>query len=171
MAQNRTHSQTTESAESLDIGDQLPSMTLLDDQGERVDLDQLRGRWVVLYFYPKDDTSGCTAQACDLRDHWSEFDRPDVAVFGVSPDPVESHSRFRAKHSLPFHLLVDEGAELATRFGIWRQKSMYGRTYMGVERSTIIADPSGNVVCLARKVKPAEHVALLRTHLPPQSDT
>lgn len=149
-------------------GQQVPDITLTADDGTQVRLRDLEGRTVVLYFYPKDDTPGCTTQACDLRDNWAELElRDDVVVFGISPDSRESHARFRAKHGLPFQLLVDEGHELAESFEIWREKQNYGKTYFGIERSTVIVGPDGTVRTIKRRVKPADHVAWLREELAP----
>jgi peroxiredoxin Q/BCP len=147
-------------------GQQVPDLTLSDQDGAPVRLRDLAGKHVVLYFYPKDDTPGCTVQACDLRDNWGVFAaRDDVEVFGVSPDSPESHQRFREKHELPFRLLVDDGHELADTFEIWREKKNYGKTYWGVERSTVLIDPDGTVRTIKRRVKPADHVSWLREEL------
>ncbi|MCW2923887.1 MAG: alkyl hydroperoxide reductase/Thiol specific antioxidant/Mal allergen [Thermoleophilia bacterium] len=147
----------------IETGQPVPDLTLVDDTGADVALRDLAGRRVVLYFYPKDDTPGCTTQACDLRDSWSEFEGiDDLVVYGVSPDGAESHRKFRAKHDLPFHLLVDEEHRLAEALGFWVEKSMYGKTYWGVERSTVVVGADGTVIAIAHKVKPAEHVAWLR---------
>ncbi|MGI9116369.1 MAG: thioredoxin-dependent thiol peroxidase [Gaiellales bacterium] len=145
----------------LSIGDPAPAFALLDDRGATVSLSGLAGRRVVLYFYPKDDTSGCTAQACALRDDWSTVEGLDVALFGVSPDSVDSHAAFRAKHDLPFPLLVDEGHATAEAYGVWVEKSLYGRKYMGVERSTFVIGPGGRIEHILRKVAPAKHLGLL----------
>jgi peroxiredoxin Q/BCP len=146
---------------SLSPGDTAPAFSLEDDAGARIDLADLRGRRVVLYFYPKDDTSGCTAQACALRDDWSAVEALDVALFGISPDSAESHARFRAKHDLPFPLLVDEGHATAEAYGTWVEKSLYGRRYMGVERTTFVIGPDGRIEHVLRKVSPAKHLGLL----------
>ena len=146
---------------ALAPGDPAPAFALDDDTGARVALSDLAGRRVVLYFYPKDDTSGCTAQACALRDEWSAVEALDVALYGISPDSVESHAAFRAKHDLPFHLLVDEGHRVADLYGTWVEKSLYGRKYMGVERSTFVIGPDGRIEHVLRKVAPAKHLGLL----------
>jgi peroxiredoxin Q/BCP len=151
--------------QTIDAGQLVPDLTLPDDHGNDVRLRDLAGKTVILYFYPKDDTPGCTTQACDLRDNWATFDRDDIALFGVSPDDVASHQKFRDKHGLPFPLLVDADHELAEAFGIWTEKSMYGRKYMGIERSTVVVAPDGTVQSVHRKVKPAGHVQLLRDEL------
>lgn len=150
---------------SLSVGDPAPSFSAPDDTGAPVSLEDLRGRRVVLYFYPKDDTSGCTAQACAIRDDWASVQALDVALFGVSPDSVASHAKFRAKHDLPFPLLVDEDHAIAEAYGTWVEKSMYGKTYMGVERSTFLIGADGRIEAIWRKVKPAEHLDLVLTAL------
>ncbi len=147
------------------VGQLVPDITLTDDTGNAVRLRELTGTTVVLYFYPKDDTPGCTTQACSLRDSWSSFDREDVMLFGVSPDSSDSHSKFRAKYDLPFHLLVDDDHALAEAFGIWAEKKNYGRTYMGIIRSTVIIAPDGTVRTIKRNVKPADHAAWLQGEL------
>jgi peroxiredoxin Q/BCP len=149
----------------LDAGDRAPDFTLMSDDGTAVSLSDFRGRRVVLYFYPKDDTSGCTAQACDLRDNMSHFDELDVAVLGVSPDSQESHEKFKAKHGLNFPLLVDDTNAVAKAYGVWKEKKMYGRSYMGVERSTFIIDSDGSLLEVWRKIRPLEHVARLKGSL------
>ena len=145
----------------LSIGDPAPPFALSDDTGATVSLADLAGRRVVLYFYPKDDTSGCTAQACALRDDWSAVEALDVALFGVSPDSAASHVKFRAKYDLPFPLLVDADHATAEAYGVWVEKSMYGKKYMGIERSTFVIGPDGRLEHILRKVKPAEHLGLL----------
>ena len=150
----------------LEIGAKLPDLTLTDDTGTDVSLRELLGQRTVLYFYPKDDTSGCTTQACALRDSWSRFEAvDDVVVYGVSPDDAASHARFRAKHDLPFHLLVDEDHRLADALGFWVEKSLYGNKYWGVERSTVVVDADGTVQAVARKIQPAKHIAWLAAAL------
>ena len=142
-------------------GTPAPAFDLEDDAGGRVALAGLAGRRVVLYFYPKDDTSGCTAQACALRDDWGAVEALDVALFGISPDSAKSHAAFRAKHDLPFPLLVDADHAVAEAYGVWVEKSMYGKKYMGVERSTFVIGPDGRIEHVLRKVKPAEHLGQL----------
>lgn len=145
----------------LQPGDPAPAFALADDAGATVSLADLAGRRVVLYFYPKDDTSGCTAQACALRDDWGAVEAFDVALFGVSPDSAASHVKFRAKYDLPFPLLVDADHATAEAYGVWVEKSMYGKKYMGIERSTFVIGPDGRLEHILRKVKPAEHLGLL----------
>jgi thioredoxin-dependent peroxiredoxin len=134
-----------------------PDFTLTTDGGETLSLSSLRGNPVVLYFYPKDDTPGCTKQACGIRDAWGEFERTGAVVLGVSPDSEASHVLFRQKHDLPFTLLADPDHATAEAYGVWVEKSMYGKKYMGVERSTFVIDASGNVAKVMRKVKPDAH--------------
>ena len=141
----------------LDEGDLAPDFSLVSDGGETVTLSSLRGTQVVLYFYPKDDTPGCTTQACGIRDAWGDFRRAGALVFGISPDGEASHAKFRAKFALPFALLADPDHVLAETYGVWVEKSMYGRTYMGVERSTFVIDADGAIRKIMRKVKPATH--------------
>jgi thioredoxin-dependent peroxiredoxin len=138
-------------------GEAAPTFTLESDSGEQVSLESLRGKPVVLYFYPKDDTPGCTVQACGIRDAWSEFERSGAVVLGVSPDSAESHGQFRKKYDLPFTLLADEDHSVAETYGTWVEKNYAGKTYMGVERSTFVIDEDGNVAKVMRRVKPDEH--------------
>jgi thioredoxin-dependent peroxiredoxin len=128
--------------------------------GRRVSLRDFAGKTLVLYFYPKDDTPGCTTQACGLRDAWSDISAKAV-IFGVSVDSAAKHTKFIAKHSLPFPLLVDEDHTLVEAFGVWVEKSLYGRKYMGTERTTFIIAPDGKISAILRKVKPADHVGKL----------
>ena len=128
--------------------------------GATVSLADLKGQTVVLYFYPKDDTPGCTAQACALRDGWSRIQKK-AAVFGVSVDSPKSHAKFIKKHSLPFPLISDETKEIVQAYGVWVEKSMYGKKYMGTERSTVILGADGRVKAVLRKVQPADHLDLV----------
>ena len=145
----------------LKPGDVAPTFELADDTGAQITLASLKGKRVVLYFYPKDDTPGCTTQACGLRDSWSAVTAHDAALFGVSPDSSVSHAKFRAKFDLPFPLLADEGHAVAEAYGVWVEKSMYGKKYMGVERSTFLIDEEGRIAAVWHKVKPAEHAGLV----------
>jgi peroxiredoxin Q/BCP len=138
-------------------GQPAPDFTLTSDTGEHVTLADLRGRPVVLYFYPRDDTPGCTTQACGIRDAWGKFERRGAVVLGVSPDSAASHVKFRAKYDLPFTLLADTDHAVAEAYGTWVEKSMYGKTYMGVERSTFVIGADGNIIKVMRKVKPDRH--------------
>jgi len=142
----------------VEEGKQAPNFSLTSDAGETVTLDSLRGKPVVLYFYSKDDTPGCTTQACGIRDAWGEFEQRGAVVLGVSPDSVASHLKFKEKHHLPFTLLADPDHDVAEEYGVWVEKSMYGKRYMGVERSTFVIDAGGNVARVMRKVKPDTHV-------------
>ncbi len=129
-------------------------------EGTPVSLADFAGKTLVLYFYPKDDTPGCTAQACGLRDEWGQFEGR-AEIFGVSIDPPKSHRKFIDKHTLPFPLLADENKELVNAFGVWVEKSMYGKKYMGTERSTFVIGADGRLREIWRKVKPGEHTGLL----------
>jgi thioredoxin-dependent peroxiredoxin len=135
-----------------------PDFALSADDGSTIRLSELRGRKVVLYFYPKDDTPGCTTQACELRDHIQELDTRGALVLGVSPDSVESHQKFRNKYELPFRLLADDGHQLAEQYGVWKEKNMYGRKSWGVERTTFVIDEQGRLAKILPRVKPAQHV-------------
>jgi thioredoxin-dependent peroxiredoxin len=138
-------------------GDSAPDFALASDAGETVRLSSLRGQPVVLYFYPKDNTSGCTTQACGIRDAWGEFEQAGAVVLGVSPDGVESHVRFKHDLDLPFTLLADPDHAVSEAYGVWQEKSRYGRTYLGIVRSTFVIDGDGTVVRAMRNVKPATH--------------
>ena len=144
----------------LKAGDQAPEFETVDDNGQQVSLNDFRGRRLVLYFYPKDDTTGCTTQACGFRDVYEGFGEKGAAVLGVSPDSAKSHQRFRAKYSLPFPLLVDSDHRIAEAYGVWQEKSMYGRKYMGIVRSHFVIDEQGKVIEAKYNVKPAESPAL-----------
>jgi peroxiredoxin Q/BCP len=138
-------------------GEPAPDFTLAADSGETVTLSSFRGRQVVLYFYPKDDTPGCTTQACGIRDVYGEFERAGAVVLGVSPDDEASHVKFKEKYHLPFALLADDGHKVADTYGVWREKTYMGRTYMGVERSTFVIGEDGTVKKVMHRVKPATH--------------
>lgn len=148
-------------------GDLAPNFTLPADDGSDVYLEDLRGRSVILYFYPKDDTSGCTTEACEFRDTLSEIEEDRGVVLGVSPDPVASHRRFKDKYDLNFPLLADEDHAVAEAYGVWKEKSMYGRKYWGVERSTFLIDPAGKVKRVWRRVKPKGHAEAVAAELNP----
>ena len=145
----------------LQAGDPAPSFELAADDGELVSSAALAGSRHVLYFYPKDDTAGCTAQACGLRDSWSRVAETGVAVFGVSPDGVKSHAKFRAKYDLPYRLLADEGHALADAYGVWVEKKFMGREYMGVERTTFVIGADGRIEAVLPQVKPNDHAEQL----------
>ena len=141
----------------VEEGRRAPDFTLTTDAGESLTLSSLRGSPVVLYFYPKDDTPGCTKQACGIRDAWSELESTGATVLGVSPDSRRSHVKFREKYDLPFTLLADEDHAVAEAYEVWVQKSFAGKKYMGIERSTFVIDAEGNVAKVMRRVKPDEH--------------
>lgn len=143
----------------LTIGAKAPAFSAQDQTGKTVSLSDFKGKKVVLYFYPKDDTPGCTTQACSYRDEYSAFKKKGIVILGVSPDDAESHAKFAEKFSLQFPLLADEGHKIAEDYAVWVEKSMYGKTYMGVERSTFVIDENGKLAAVYRKVKPAETVA------------
>jgi peroxiredoxin Q/BCP len=145
----------------LKVGDPAPDFTLLDQHGEPVTLSKLRGRNIVLYFYPKVDTPGCTTQACGVRDHQADYHGAEAVVLGVSPDPVKAVAKFDQKYGLGFPLLADEDHAVAEAYGVWVEKSMYGRRYMGNERTTFVIGPDGRIRDVLRKVKPAEHDKLV----------
>ena len=138
-------------------GERAPDFTLPNQDGDEISLADLRGSDVVLYFYPRADTPGCTTQACGVRDHREDYERAGAVVLGVSPDPVEKVRRFHEKQDLNFDLLADEDHAVAERYGVWVEKSMYGKRYWGNERTTFVIDPEGRVSRVLRKVKPAEH--------------
>jgi len=146
---------------TLQVGDTAPDFTIPDQDGNSVALSELRGKPVVLYFYPKADTPGCTTQACGVRDHRSDYANFGATVLGVSPDPVKPIAKFAGKFDLGFTLLSDEDHSVAEAYGVWVEKSMYGRTYMGNERTTFVIDADGKISHIFRKVKPAEHDALV----------
>ena len=141
----------------IEAGTPAPEFELKADDGSTVTLAGLRGRRVVLYFYPKDDTPGCTAQACGIRDQWQDFRGIDAVVLGVSPDDEASHRRFKEKYGLPFTLLADEDHAVAERYGVWGERSLYGKTYMGIKRSTFVIDENGAVLSAMYGVKPDTH--------------
>jgi peroxiredoxin Q/BCP len=142
----------------VEEGAPAPDFTLTADSGEAVTLSSLRGKPIVLYFYPKDDTPGCTAQACGIRDSYDAFGERGAVVLGISPDDETSPVKFKEKYGLPFTLLADPDHEVSERYGVWGERKLYGKTYMGVERSTFLIDPEGNVSHVMRRVKPDTHV-------------
>jgi peroxiredoxin Q/BCP len=141
----------------IEPGQPAPDFTLPDQDGTEVTLSSLRGRKVVLYFYPKADTPGCTTQACGVRDHHADYEAAGAVVLGISPDRVKRVKKFHDKKELNFTLLADEHHEVVEAYGVWVEKSMYGKTYMGAERTTFVIDEDGVVTDVLRKVKPAEH--------------
>jgi len=150
----------------VEEGRRAPDFTLTSESGERVRLSQFRGRPVVLYFYPKDDTPGCTTQACGIRDAWAEFESRGAVVLGVSPDGPMQHAKFKEKYGLPFALLADVDHAVAELYGTWVEKTMAGKTYMGIERSTFVIDADGNVSKVMRRVKPDAHAVDVLAALP-----
>ncbi|MGZ8716814.1 MAG: thioredoxin-dependent thiol peroxidase [Gaiellaceae bacterium] len=141
----------------IEEGKPAPDFELPSDSGETIKLSALRGKPVVLYFYPKDDTPGCTTQACGIRDAYGEFERAGAVVLGVSPDDETSHGKFKGKYELPFALLADTDHSVAEQYGVWGEKNFAGKTYMGVSRSTFVIGADGNVTSVMRDVKPATH--------------
>ncbi len=139
--------------------DTAPAFSLPSTTGKDISLKGLKGKKVVLYFYPKDDTPGCTTEACNFRDGMAELERAGAVVLGVSPDTVASHEKFREKFSLPFALLADTDHAVAGAYGVWKEKSMYGKKYMGIERTTFIIDGNGKIAKIFPKVKVQDHHA------------
>jgi thioredoxin-dependent peroxiredoxin len=150
----------------VEEGQEAPDFELASDSGERVRLSKLRGKPVVLYFYPRDDTPGCTAQACGIRDNYDDFEQRGALVLGVSPDQETSHVKFKQKYGLPFTLLADPAHEVAEQYGVWREKKYMGKTYWGVERSTFVIDEDGRIARVMRRVKPDTHVEQVLAALP-----
>lgn len=145
----------------IEQGQQAPDFELPDQDGRAVKLSNLRGRPVVVYFYPKASTPGCTTQACGVRDHHPDYERANAVVLGISPDPVAKVKKFHDNEGLNFALLADEGHRVADAYGVWVEKSMYGKTYFGNERTTFVIDSEGKVAEVLRKIKPAEHDELV----------
>jgi thioredoxin-dependent peroxiredoxin len=145
----------------IEPGQQAPDFALPDQDGRIVKLSELRGKPAVVYFYPKASTPGCTTQACGVRDHQADYRKTKAVILGVSPDPVAKVKKFHDKESLNFPLLADEDHAVADRYGVWVQKSMYGKTYFGNERTTFVLDADGTIAAVLRKVKPAEHDRLV----------
>ena len=143
----------------IKIGATAPDFTAPTDGGGTVRLKDLRGKKVVLYFYPKDNTPGCTTESCDFRDAQAKFEAKDAVILGVSPDSVKSHDKFKEKFDLPFTLISDEDHKIAEAYGVWQEKSMYGRKYMGIQRSTFVIDEKGKIAAIYDKVKVTGHVA------------
>jgi len=141
----------------LEEGKKAPAVSLKDQDAKNVSLNDFKGKNIVLYFYPKDNTSGCTIEACNFRDDFPDFKKLKAVILGISPDSVNSHKKFADKFDLPFRLLSDEEKHVMEKYGVWKEKSMYGRKYMGVERSTIIIDKTGTVRKIFRKVKVVDH--------------
>lgn len=142
---------------ALKVGDKAPAFKLKSQDGKTISLSELKGKPVVLYFYPKDDTSGCTKEACNFRDEFPKFGKMKAEILGVSADSVESHKKFAEKYKLPFNLLSDEKKDAIEKYGVWQEKSMYGRKYMGIVRSTFIIDKNGKISHIFPKVKVDNH--------------
>jgi peroxiredoxin Q/BCP len=140
-----------------EVGKKAPDFTLLDQDGKKVSLKDFTGKKVVLYFYPKDNTSGCTKEACNFRDEFPKFKKSDAVIIGISPDSVNSHKKFAEKYNLPFTLLSDEDKKVLEKYEVWKEKSMYGRKYMGVERTTYVIDENGKIKKIFNKVKVDGH--------------
>ncbi len=141
----------------LKPGDKAPEFSLISDEGKKVSLKELKGKKVILYFYPKDDTSGCTAEACSFRDNIKVIEKKNAVVIGVSKDNTSSHQKFKKKYSLPFTLLSDENLDMLKDYEVWKEKSMYGKKYMGIERTTYIIDEKGKIQDIFNKVKVQGH--------------
>ena len=143
----------------LQVSDPAPGFKLASDRGEAVQLSDFRGKRVIAYFYPKDDTTGCTTQACGFRDNYPQIEEQNAVVLGISPDDVKSHQKFKAKYKLPFILLADEDHAVAEAYGVWQEKALYGRKYMGVVRSHFVIDEKGRLADVQIKVSPEDSVA------------
>jgi peroxiredoxin Q/BCP len=152
-------------AAELKVGDKAPAFSLQTESGDPASLKSLKGKQVVLYFYPKDDTPGCTKEACGFRDSIKSIEKADAVVLGVSMDDADSHLKFIKKYGLPFPLLCDEDGTMSKAYGVYKKKNMYGRTYWGIERSTFIIDEAGKLKAIFRKVKVDGHVADIRAAL------
>jgi peroxiredoxin Q/BCP len=150
----------------IEEGKSAPDFQLQSDTGTTVKLSDFRGKPVVLYFYPKDDTPGCTAEACEFRDAYDRYRERGVEILGVSPDDVASHEKFRSKYELPFTLLADPGHKTAEAYGVWGERKFAGRTYMGIKRSTFVIDKDGNIARAMLGIKPAGHAAAVLDELP-----
>ncbi len=142
---------------AIQINKSAPDFSLPDQDGKKHKLSDYRGQWVLIYFYPKDDTPGCTTEACTLRDNLPKFGKLKAKVFGISVDSIASHKKFAEKYKLPFTLLADEDKKVVEKYGVWQEKSMYGRKYMGTVRNSYLINPEGKIAKIYEKVKPAEH--------------
>ncbi|MBV6419460.1 MAG: putative peroxiredoxin bcp [Ignavibacteriaceae bacterium] len=142
---------------ALKVGDKAPAFKLKNQDEETISLSRLKGKPVVLYFYPKDDTPGCTKEACNFRDEFPKFGKLKAEIIGISTDSVKSHKKFAEKYGLPFNLLADEKKEVVEKYGVWKEKNMYGRKYMGIERTTFIINSDGRIANIFPKVKVDEH--------------
>jgi peroxiredoxin Q/BCP len=142
---------------ALKVGDKAPAFKLKNQDGETISLSDLKGKPIVLYFYPKDDTSGCTKEACNFRDEFPKFGKMKAEIIGISADSIESHKKFAEKYKLPFNLLADDKKEVVEKYSVWKEKNMYGRKYMGIERTTFIIDAKGKISKIFSKVKVDNH--------------
>lgn len=142
---------------ALKVGDKAPAFKLKNQDEETISLSRLKGKPVVLYFYPKDDTPGCTKEACNFRDEFPKFGKLKAEIIGISTDSVKSHKKFAEKYGLPFNLLADEKKEVVEKYGVWKEKNMYGRKYLGIERTTFIINSDGRIANIFPKVKVDEH--------------
>lgn len=150
---------------NLEIGSLAPSFVLPDQNGKTHQLADYGGKWLLLYFYPKDNTPGCTVEACTIRDSWDEFAKLNSVVLGISADNVSSHQKFATKHSLPFPILADEKKTMLQAYGVLAPKSMFGKTFLGIKRSSFLIDPGGKIVKIYKNVKPAEHAKQVLTDI------
>jgi peroxiredoxin Q/BCP len=155
----------TSAGSDVAVGRKAPDFSLLSDAGEEISLGKFTGRTVVLYFYPKDDTTGCTMEACEFRDLFPRFKRDKAVVLGISPDSPRKHANFKKKYDLPFTLLSDKDHKVAERYGLWVEKLFWGRKYMGVERTTYIIAPDGRIAKIFSKVNPEGHAAEVQAAL------
>ena len=149
----------------LKEGDKVPSIESLDHKGNPFNIESYKGKKIILYFYPKDNTSGCTAEACNLRDNYELLLEKAFVIFGISPDSVKSHEKFIEKYQLPFDFIMDEDKKIMESFGVWAEKKMYGRTYMGVKRTTFIISEDGIIEKIITKVKTKDHAAQILSEM------
>ncbi len=150
----------------LKIGDKAPNFKGIDQSSNEISLEDFQGKWVILYFYPKDNTPGCTQEACDFRDFSNEFKNKNAVIIGVSPDSVKSHQKFITKYELPFSLIADTEKEIAQSYGVWALKKMYGKEYFGIVRSTFLIDPKGEIAQANYKVRVKGHVEKVLSEIP-----
>ena len=150
----------------LEAGTKAPAFTATTFDGSKVKLTDYKGQWVALYFYPKDATPGCTAQACNLRDNLAELTNADIAVIGVSPDDNDSHEKFSTKHELTFPLVADTDHKVIEKYGVWGEKQLYGKTFMGLQRTTFLIDPQGKIAHVFKRPKTKDHTAEILSKLP-----
>jgi peroxiredoxin Q/BCP len=143
---------------TLNTGDKAPDFSLPADNNSTISLSDYKGQWIVIYFYPKDDTPGCTTESCSFRDHRKDFEKLGAQIIGISKDSIKKHDKFKAKYDLNFPLVSDENSDMCERYGVWVEKSMYGKKYMGIERSTFLIDKKGNIAQIWRSVKVPGHV-------------